>query len=98
MNFTVDPPELHAASKKFYQLAEEYTSVYNRLFNAAQTMGSAWDAADNLAFVDQINGFCQELKDMTAHLQQAAQALDQQATNYETVRDENTSGVRKLSN
>ena len=98
MNFTVDPPELHSAAKKFYQLAEEYTSVYNRLMNAARTMGSAWDAADNLAFVEQINGFCAELKDMASHLQQAAQALDQQGTNYETVRDNNTSGVRKLSN
>ena len=50
----VDPPELHKSSQKFTQLAEEYTSVYNRLMNTASTMGEAWKAADNLAFVEQI--------------------------------------------
>lgn len=98
MNFTVDPPELHAAAQKFTQLSEDYSSVYNRLLNAAQTMGNAWNAADNLAFVDQINGFCEELKAMASHLQQASQALDQQAKNYETVRDNNVTSVKQLAN
>ena len=98
MNFTVDPPALHSASQKFTQLSEEYTAVYNRLLNAASTMGNAWSAADNLAYVDQINGFCEELKAMAAHLEQAAQALEQQAKNYETVRDNNATSVKQLAN
>jgi uncharacterized protein YukE len=61
-------------------------------------MGEAWSAADNLAFVEQIDGFCEELKAMAGHLDQASQALDQQATNYETVRDNNVAGVKKLAN
>lgn len=98
MKFTVDPPELHKASQTFTQQAGEYTTVYNRLITAASTMGDAWNAADNLAFVEQINGFCDDLKAMADHLEQAAQALEQQATNYETVRDNNTVGVKKLVN
>lgn len=98
MKFTVDPPELHSAAQKFTQLSEEYTTVYNRLLTAAQTMGTAWEAADNLAFVDQINGFCEDLKAMAAHLDQAAQALDLQAKNYETVRDNNATSVKQLAN
>ena len=98
MKFVVDPHELHKASQKFTQLAEEYTSVYNRLMNTASTMGEAWKAADNLAFVEQITGFCDDLKAMTDHLQQAAQALEQQATNYETTRDNNVTGVKQLAN
>ena len=35
---------------------------------------------------------------MTDHLQQAAQALEQQATNYETTRDNNVTGVKQLAN
>jgi WXG100 family type VII secretion target len=98
MRFNVDPPELHKAAGKFTQLSGEYESVYSRLMNTASTMGEAWKAADNLAFVDQINGFCEELKAMTGHLTQAATALDQQATNYETTRDNNVTGVKQLAN
>jgi WXG100 family type VII secretion target len=98
MKLVVDPPELHKASQKFTQLSEDYTSMYNRLINTASTMGEAWKAADNLAFVDQITGFCDDLKAMTDHLVQAAQALEQQAVNYETTRDNNVSGVRQLAN
>lgn len=98
MNFTVDPPALHTAAQKFSQLSQDYTTVYNRLLNAARTMGDAWNAADNLAFVEQINGFCAELKTMADHLEQGAQALNQQATNYETARDNNQSAVKQLAN
>ena len=98
MKLVVDPPELHKASQRFTQLSGDYTDVYNRLINAASTMGEAWKAADNLAFVDQINGFCDDLKSMADHLIQAAQALEQQALNYEGVRDNNVTGVRRLAN
>lgn len=98
MNFVVDPPVLHTAAQKFYEISQEYTSVYTRLLNAASTMGDAWNSADNLAFVEQINGFCEELKAMVTHLEQASQTLNKQASNYETVRDNNQSAVRQLNN
>lgn len=98
MKFVVDPPELHKASQKFVQLSGDYVSVYERLLNTASTMGEAWKAADNLAFVEQINGFCADLKAMTDHLDQAAQALEQQALNYEATRDNNITGVKQLTN
>lgn len=98
MKFTVDPPELHKAAQKLTTLANDYAEVYNRLINAASTMGDAWNAADNLAFVEQINGFCDDLRAMTEHLETASQALDQQATNYETGRDNNIAAVKQLAN
>ena len=98
MKFTVDPPELHKASQRLSQLSGEYTDVYNRLMTTASTMGEAWKAADNLAFVDQIKGFCDELKAMSDHLLQAGKALEQQAANYETTRENNITGVKQLAN
>ena len=98
MKLVVDPPELHTAASTFNQLASDYTSVYNRLINAASTMGEAWKAADNLAYVDQINGFCDDLKAMTQHLEAGAKALEQQAQNYESTRENNITGVRQLAN
>ena len=98
MRMTVDPPELHKASQKLTELSEEYSSVYQRLINTASTMGEAWKSADNLAYVDQINGFCDDLKAMTDHLAQGAAAMEQQARNYETTRDNNITGVKQLAN
>ncbi len=98
MKLVVDPPELHKASQKFNELAAEYNSVHNRLMDAARTMGDAWRAADNLAFVEQITGFCDDLKAMTEHIEIAAKALDQQAANYEANRDHNISSVKQLAN
>ena len=98
MKLVVDPPELRKASQKFSQLSEDYTNVYNRLMNTASTMGEAWNAADNLAFVEQIKGFCDDLKAMADHLTQASQALEMQAANYESTRDNNITGVKQLAN
>lgn len=98
MKLTVDPTELHSASQSFNQMSGDYTSIYNRLINAASNMGDAWKSADNLAFVQQITGFCEDLKAMAGHLEQASQALELQAKNYEGTRDDNISSVKRLAN
>ena len=97
MKLVVDTPEMHKASQKLAQLSEEYT-LYNRLINTASTMGEAWKAPDNLTYVEQINGFCDDLQAMVQHIEQSAQALEQQAVNYETTCDNNVTGVKKLVN
>lgn len=98
MKLTVDPPVLHEISQKFSELSGEYTDVYNSLMNKASTMGEAWKAADNLAFVEQINGFCDDLQSMADHLLQASEALKKQAVNYETTRENNIASVKQLTN
>lgn len=98
MKFVADTSEMHKASQKLTQLSEEYNTLYNRLINTASTMGEAWNSPDNLAFVDQINGFCEELQAMTEHITQSAQTLEQQALNYEKTCENNITGVRKLVN
>lgn len=98
MKLSVDPLELHKAASTFNQLASDYSSIYNRLINTASTMGEAWSAADNLAYVEQIKGLCDDLRAMTQHLETAASALEQQAGNYESTRDNNITGVKQLAN
>ncbi len=94
----VTPQELDAASKKLAELSETYTGIYTQLLQVAGTMGEAWEGEDNLAFVDQINGFNDDLKNMANKLQTASQALEQQRTNYVNTQENNTVQVRKLSN
>ena len=93
-----DTAAMRNAAKTFSQLSEEYTTVYERLLNTASTMGEAWASADNLAYVEQINGFCAELQGMSEHLLQASQSLDQQAKNYEDTRSNNITAAKRLEN
>ena len=94
----VTPEELEKASQKMQGLSETYTEIYTQLLQESSTMGTAWEGTDNLAFVDQINGFCEELKTMASKLSAASQALEKQKTNYVTRQENNITQVKKLVN
>lgn len=86
------------ASKRLQSLSETYTEIYTQLMQEASTMGSAWEGADNLAFVEQITGFTEELKAMAEKLSVASQALEKQRANYVARQDNNITQVKKLVN
>ena len=90
--------DMAKASQKLQSLSETYTQIYTQLMQEANTMGSAWEGADNLAFVEQINGFTEELKTMAAKLSKASQTLDKQRANYVARQDNNITQVKKLLN
>lgn len=90
--------EMSTASKKLQSLSETYTEIYTQLLQQAGTMGAAWEGADNLTFVEQINGFAEELKSMASKLSTASQALEQQRANYVARQESNIAQVKKLVN
>lgn len=90
--------DMAKASQRLQALSESYTQIYTQLMQDANTMGSAWEGADNLAFVEQINGFTEELKAMAAKLTAASQALEKQRANYVARQDNNITQVKKLAN
>ena len=90
--------EMAKASAELHALSETYTQIYTQLLQEASTMGSAWDGADNLAFVEQISGFTDELKTMAAKLETASEALDKQRQNYVDRQENNIAQVKKLAN
>ncbi len=90
--------EMAAASQKLRASSENYTQIYTQLMQAASTMGSAWDGADNLAYVQRITGFTEELKKMAEKLALASEALDKQRANYVARQDDNITQVGKLTN
>jgi uncharacterized protein YukE len=89
---------LGKAANQLRSISENYTSLYKSLFEKVQAMGAAWDADDNLAFVSQINGFCDDLQNMALKFQTAASALDMQKQNYEDRMTSNVTEVKKLIN
>ncbi len=90
--------EMANASQKLQSLADTYTEIYTQLLQEATTMGAAWEGADNLAFVEQINGFTEELKMMADKLSAASQTLEKQRANYVARQDDNITQVKKLVN
>lgn len=90
--------DMAKAAQKLQSLSESYTEIYTQLMQEANTMGAAWEGADNLAFVEQINGFTEELKAMAAKLSLASQALDKQRANYVAQQENNITQVKKLVN
>lgn len=90
--------DMAKASQKLKSLSETYTEIYTQLMQQANTMGTAWEGADNIAFVEQINGFTEELKAMAKKLATASEALDKQRANYVARQDDNINQVKKLVN
>ncbi len=90
--------EMASASRKLQEISETYAEIARQLMNEAGTMGAAWEGADNLAFVDQISGFTEELNQMSTRLANASQALETQRANYVARQDDNIAQVKKLVN
>ena len=90
--------DMAKAAQRLQSLSETYTEIYTQLLQEANTMGSAWEGADNLAFVEQINGFTEKLKAMAAKLSTAGQALDKQRANYVARQENNITQAKKLVN
>ena len=90
--------ELLKAAKSLQSLSETYTEIYTELMQTAGTMGAAWEGADNVAFVEQIKGFTEDLKMMAAKLKQAGDAIEKENANYVKTQDANIANVKKLAN
>lgn len=94
----VTPEELETASTKLGEYSETYLQISNQLMMQAETMSQAWEGDDNIAFVNQIKGFTEELKMMSDKLKTASDVLLQQKNNYSTRQQNNIDQVKQLAN
>ncbi len=90
--------DIEKASQKLLSLSQTYTEIYTQLMQSASTMGTAWEGADNQAFVEQITGFTEELKSMADKLSVSSEALHKEKQNYVERMDGNIANVKKLAN
>lgn len=90
--------EMERTANTLREIAESYAGIYTKLMEDAETMGAAWDGADNLAFVEQITGFTEKLRAMSENLVTAAEMIDQQRMNYINRQNDNIAQVKKLVN
>ena len=90
--------EMERAARKLQSISQNYKNISTRLMQRAKTMGAAWDGADNLAFVEQISGFTEEMQAMAGRLTNAGQTLSKQRGNYAARQEANMTAVRRLTN
>ena len=90
--------ELERAAKKLQTISQNYKDISTKLMQKAKTMGAAWNGADNLAFVEQISGFTEDMQAMANKLTAAGQTLSRQRANYAARQEANMTAVRRLVN
>ncbi len=90
--------DMARAAQKLKRISERYTDISTKLLQEAGAMGAAWDGEDNRAFVEQINGFSEDMQKMAGRLAAAGQALERQRANYLARQEANLTAVRRLKN
>lgn len=85
-------------AQQLKEASGNYTELYTRLLNEAKSMGDAYNAPDNLVFVEQINGFCDDLKAMADKLIQMSEIINKERQNMLDRSDMNATQARKLTN
>lgn len=95
---SVEPGQLKAKGNELEELSNAFNEITKNLIRHAETMGDAWQGADNLAFVEQIKGIIPKMNLMVDKLKNAGLTLKQQAKNYDDKRSDNIAQVQKLNN
>lgn len=95
-SFSVDTDALRQKANTLESMANEYDGIRTRLLNTATSMGSAYESADNRMFVARITEFCQQMKEVSNRLRNAANVLNTQGNNYDRTESENTAHARRL--
>lgn len=90
--------EMENAARKLRGISQNYRDLSTKLMQQAKTMGNAWDGADNLAFVNQISGFTEDMQAMADRLTSAGTTLSKQRANYVARQEANMTAVRRLVN
>lgn len=94
----VDPARLESAAGKIDQQAADYERIYRQLFSEVDSMGAAWQGADNQAFVTQIKGFMDDLQSMSKHMKDYSNFLKSSASTYRNTQNEVINTAKRLTN
>ena len=95
-SITVEPELLDASAARIEDSNQDYVRAYTALFEAVDTMKSAWQGKDNTAFSNQISKFQTDFREMSVLCGQYAEFLRNSAKSYRSVQDDLTSQANAL--
>ena len=82
---TEDP--LESTASRIEGLAADYKTQYDQLYSETNAMASKWIEKDNIAFVNQIDGFKDDFAEMYALMLSYADFLRKSAKEYRDIED-----------
>ena len=94
----VTPEMLEQAATSIESLAKEYKAQYTELYSTTGSLASTWSGADNVAFVNQIEGFKDDLEKMYTLMNRYAQYLRTTAKSYRDTQDSIIKQAKSLLN
>jgi WXG100 family type VII secretion target len=94
----VTPEQLETTAGRIEGLAADYKAQYEKLYSETSAMASTWNGKDNVAFVNQIDGFKDDLMKMHNEMLKYADYLRKTAKAYRDTQDTVVSEARKLAN
>ncbi|WP_234121605.1 WXG100 family type VII secretion target [Clostridium hydrogenum] len=94
----VDPAKLQSTSSSMDSQIAEYERQYNQLYSEVESMGAAWQGADNQAYVSQIDGFKDDFKAMVQVMKDYSDFLKSASKVYTQAQDDTINAARRLTN
>ncbi|MBR6593731.1 MAG: WXG100 family type VII secretion target [Clostridia bacterium] len=94
----VNPEQLESTAGRIESLAADYKTQYDQLYSETNAMASTWSGKDNVAFVNQIDGFKDDFAKMHTLMLNYADFLRKSAKAYRDTQDTVVSEARKLVN
>lgn len=94
----VSPDEVRDIAEQIIGKAGEYKDTYTALYSKAEEMKAQWSGTDNTAYINQINGFKDDLEKMYALMNDYADYLKKAAQTYEETQTSIAQQAAKLQN
>ncbi|MBR0133372.1 MAG: WXG100 family type VII secretion target [Lachnospiraceae bacterium] len=94
----VDPAKLESTAGEIDTQAAEYKRLYEQLYSEVDSMASAWQGSDNLAFTSQIDGFREDFTAMYTLMTQYSEFLKNSAATYRSTQENVAASAKRLVN
>lgn len=94
----VEPSQLDVSAQRIEEQCTQYERTYHQLYQCIDALQSGWQGSDNLAYVNQIQGFRKDFQQMNTLMRQYAQFLRQSAKSYRNVQEDRVAKARTLTN
>lgn len=94
----VTPEQLESTAGRIESLAADYKVQYDQLYSETNAMATTWSGKDNVAFVNQIDGFKDDFLAMHNLMLSYADFLRKSAKAYRDTQETVVSEARKLVN
>lgn len=95
---TVDPQMLDNVANRINELNDEYHRLFALLNQDVDSLQSAWQGKDNLAFTEKIKGFNDDFNHVFVLLGQYETYLKNTASAYRQTQDALVNEVNRLAN